>query len=230
MCMRQQRFGLDVQCSALVHNFNTIFSNGHLYRAGQLINSLPSQILERYAPLNRYSIMLKLLYMSFLAAFFSCQAKKDFSEDFKAWPYDPSIISSLSKYDSIRQAVISNIGNFDFSDIGERFTYVYNFDSLSNISGYSNDSLPKPILPFITRIIKELGKEKIRGFVISKDSSFDIWVRATHLQKYFLDVREQLHWKTSTKHFEHLPFPFKDTMLSNRWQYVVWFDKREEIF
>ena len=48
MCKHQQRFGLDVQCSALVLNFNNIFSNGHLYRAGQPMNSLPSQILERY--------------------------------------------------------------------------------------------------------------------------------------------------------------------------------------
>ncbi len=43
----QQRFGLDVQFSALVLNFNNIFSIGHLYRAGQSMNSLPSQILER---------------------------------------------------------------------------------------------------------------------------------------------------------------------------------------
>jgi hypothetical protein len=47
VCKHQQRFGLDVQCSALVLNFNNIFSNGHLYRAGQSMNSLPSQILER---------------------------------------------------------------------------------------------------------------------------------------------------------------------------------------
>ena len=47
MCKHQQWFGLDVQCSALVLNFNNIFSIGHLYRAGQSMNSLPSQILER---------------------------------------------------------------------------------------------------------------------------------------------------------------------------------------
>jgi len=50
MCKHQQRFGLDVQCSALIYNFNNIFSNGHLYRAGQSMNSLPSQILERCMP------------------------------------------------------------------------------------------------------------------------------------------------------------------------------------
>ena len=47
MCYYQQRFGLDVQYSALVLNFNISFSIGHLYRAGQSMNSLPSQILER---------------------------------------------------------------------------------------------------------------------------------------------------------------------------------------
>lgn len=45
MCRHQQRFGLDIQCSALVLNFDNIFLNGHLYRAGQSMNSLPSQIL-----------------------------------------------------------------------------------------------------------------------------------------------------------------------------------------
>ena len=49
MCKYQQRFGLDVQFSALVHKFNNIFSIGHLYRAGHSMNSLPSQILERCA-------------------------------------------------------------------------------------------------------------------------------------------------------------------------------------
>ena len=48
MRKHQQWFGLDVQFSALVHNLNNIFSNEHLYRDGQSMNSLPSQILERY--------------------------------------------------------------------------------------------------------------------------------------------------------------------------------------
>lgn len=48
ICKYQHRFALNVQFSALVLNFNNIFSNGHLYRAGQSMSSLPSQILERY--------------------------------------------------------------------------------------------------------------------------------------------------------------------------------------
>jgi hypothetical protein len=47
MGKHQQWFGLDVQFSALVLNFNNIFSIGHLFRAGHSMNSLPSQILDR---------------------------------------------------------------------------------------------------------------------------------------------------------------------------------------
>lgn len=43
-CRHQQWFGPDVQFSVIVLNFNNISSNGHLYRAGQLMNYLPSQI------------------------------------------------------------------------------------------------------------------------------------------------------------------------------------------
>ena len=35
MCKHQQRFGFDVQFSALVHNFSNIFSIGYLYRADE---------------------------------------------------------------------------------------------------------------------------------------------------------------------------------------------------
>ena len=35
----QQPFGLNIQCSALVLNFNYIFLIGHLYRAGQAMNA-----------------------------------------------------------------------------------------------------------------------------------------------------------------------------------------------
>jgi hypothetical protein len=45
-CKHQQLFGLDVQCSALVLNFNNIFSDGHLLRVGKSMNSLISQILK----------------------------------------------------------------------------------------------------------------------------------------------------------------------------------------
>jgi hypothetical protein len=41
MCRHQQGFGLNVQILALVLNFNKIFSNVHLFWAGQSMSSLP---------------------------------------------------------------------------------------------------------------------------------------------------------------------------------------------
>jgi hypothetical protein len=38
---------LKPQCSALVHNFNNIFSSGHMYGARQSMNFPPPQILGR---------------------------------------------------------------------------------------------------------------------------------------------------------------------------------------
>ncbi len=54
LCYYQQWFGLDVQCSAFVFNFNAIFLTGHLYQDGRSMNFLPSQILELWRSLNRH--------------------------------------------------------------------------------------------------------------------------------------------------------------------------------
>ena len=61
-----QRLGLDVQLSALVHNFNNMFSIGHLYRARQSMNSLPSQILERWTEMA--ALQITILFAHSLAA------------------------------------------------------------------------------------------------------------------------------------------------------------------
>lgn len=48
ICMHQLRFGHAIKLSALVLNFSNVYSIEHLYQVGQSMNSLPSQILERY--------------------------------------------------------------------------------------------------------------------------------------------------------------------------------------
>ena len=61
----QQRFGLDIQFSTLVHNFNFIFSIGHLYWAGRAMNSLPSQILNVGGKLIEHSMKRKATIFTF---------------------------------------------------------------------------------------------------------------------------------------------------------------------
>jgi len=59
MCYYQQQFRLDIHYSALVLNFNHIFSIGHLHRAGQSMNSLPSQILKRYKQPGQTTLLIQ---------------------------------------------------------------------------------------------------------------------------------------------------------------------------
>jgi len=49
MCKHQHGLGLEVQFSTLVDKLHNIFSNRHLYQAGQSMDSLPAQMLERWA-------------------------------------------------------------------------------------------------------------------------------------------------------------------------------------
>ncbi|CAN5127267.1 hypothetical protein BH20BAC1_BH20BAC1_09080 [soil metagenome] len=69
MCKHQQRFGLDVEFSALVHNFSNIFSIGHFYQAGRSMNSLSSQILKRYRSWGAFRILFYGLCESFLNSY-----------------------------------------------------------------------------------------------------------------------------------------------------------------
>ena len=158
-----------------------------------------------------------------------CSQHKDYRESFNQWNFDSNVIKNFSKYDSLRGILLPAIDSFHLSEEKYSFTYIYNFDTLDHqISGYSNNDLPKHISQKAIKIIRELGKNNIFGFSISKDSSIDIFIRNTHLLKYYLDVRERLEWKPYRKKHEKLEFPFKDTSLTDQWRYWVWFDKRAE--
>ena len=172
--------------------------------------------------------MRRLLRIFSFLYLISCNVRndKDFSASFSAFKYDASIIKELHQYDSLKNIVIPNISNFRLSDHTNDFTYYYNFDKSVQISGYSNEDLPKFLYSKITAIFKALQKNKIYGFNISKDSVFEIFIRNTYLQQYDLDVRERLFWKSNKQKFEKSVYPGKDTMLTDNWQYQVYFDKR----
>ncbi|MGB4772689.1 MAG: hypothetical protein WBP58_14575 [Chitinophagaceae bacterium] len=113
MCRHQQQFGIDVQCSTLVINFNNIFSIGHLYWAGQSMNPLPSQILERWwllslppiAASNVGSSMQKQqLFLAFLLLLLSIQGRPQSSFLYSFKRYGVKAIKSDHTIDSIRRA------------------------------------------------------------------------------------------------------------------------------
>ena len=172
---------------------------------------------------------MKILTSCILLTFFSgCKNANDFKSDFDKHKFDPIVINDLRLYDTLRQIILSNYDSFYLSETKKEFTYFYNFDTSTQISGYSNNDIPEIIYPTTAELFNRIGKENIFGFTISRDSTFEILIRNTNLAKYFLDVRERLYWYPETTNINKTAFPFKDTLLTEKWQYQIWYDKRAE--
>ena len=178
--------------------------------------------------LTLYSSMKILTPLLFLLTILGCKNSKDFKSDFEKHKFDATVINNLQQYDTLRQIVLNSYDSFYLSNTKNDFTYIYNFDTSTQISGHSNSDVPETIYPKTVQLFKRIGKENIFGFTISKDSTFEILVRNTHLTQYFLDVRERLYWYPSTNKIRKTEFPIKDTLLTDKWQYQIWFDKRAE--
>ncbi len=164
----------------------------------------------------------------FLLTLLSCKNSKDFKSDFEKHKFDQTVINNLPRYDTLRQIILNNYESFKLSNTNISFTYIYNFDTSTQISKHSNSDVPEIIYPKTVQLFKEIGKENIFGFTISKDSTFQILVRNTHLTKYFLDVRERLYWYPDRSKIVKTVFPTKDTLITDKWQYQIYYDKKSE--
>lgn len=170
--------------------------------------------------------MKTLTLFLLLLTVLSCKNSNNFKSAFEKHKFDQTVINTLPQYDTLRQIILNNYDSFNLSNANNSFTYFYNFDTTTQISGYSNSDIPEIIYPKTVQLFKGIGKENIFGFTISKDSTFEILVRNTHLTKYFLDVRERLYWNPTSDKFVKTEFPTKDTMITDKWQYQIYFDKR----
>jgi len=170
---------------------------------------------------------MKILTSSLLLSTFpGCKDSKDFKADLEKHKFDPTVINKLTQYDTLRQTILNNYESFPFNDTKTYFTYIYTFDTSTQISGQSNFEISEIIYPKTVQLFERIGKENIFGFTISKDSTLKILIRNTHLRKYFLDVRERLYWYPKTSKINKTEFPSKDTLLGDKWQYQIWYDKR----
>jgi hypothetical protein len=172
---------------------------------------------------------MKILTLLFLLlTFLGCKNSKDFKSDFDKHKFDRVVINNLPLYDTLRQIVLNNYDSLYLSDTKNNFTYIFNFDTSTQISGHSNLDVPKIIFLQTVRLFKKIGKGNIFGFTITNDSTFEVLVRNTHLSEYFLDVRERLYCYPNTSRIGKTKFPIKDTLLTEKWQYQIWYDKRAE--
>lgn len=187
------------------------------------------QALPLYAIFVDSPTMKILLQIVLLLVFFGCKKSKDFRSDFEKHKFDTTVINSLPLYDTLRQLVLNNYDSLYLNDEKNTFTYIYSFDTSIQISGQSNLDIPKKIYSQSVQIFKKIGKDNIFGFTITKDSTFEILIRNTHLTEYFLDVRERLYYHPNRKRIDKAHFPIKDTIIKDKWQYQIWYDKRTPI-
>jgi len=167
MCYYQQRFRLDVQYSALVLNFNNIFSTGHLYRAGQSMNSLPSQILERCTQPFRHTLITQTNCIS-------KTADMNTSKDFKL---------------NNRTIVITTpVDEFDNNKI---YTSRYFFQQ---VNGQKREMLAKAPKTAFYRDV-EIQLEAIEGKAITERVFFEALLRGCekHIEKFGRLIITDLH-------------------------------------
>lgn len=173
---------------------------------------------------------MKLAFLLFTFFLFSCRNSKDFKSDFEAHNFDDKVIQNLPQYDTLRQIIFKRFDSFRLSNSKTYFTYIYNFDTATHISGYSNTAIPKAIYSQTIQLFERIGRDNLFGFTIYKDSTVEFLIRNTHLKKYYLDFRERLYWYPKTINISTTKFPIKDTILNERWQYMIWYDKRAKSF
>lgn len=163
-----------------------------------------------------------------LLTLLGCKNSRDFKIDFEKHKYDLTVINNLPQYDTLRKIILNQYDSFYLSDTKNEFTYIYNFDTSTRISGHNNNDVPQIIYAQTVQLFERIGKENIFGFTISNDSTIEILIRNKHLTKYFLDVRERLYWYPQANKIHKSEFPIKDTLLTDKWQYQIWYDKRAE--
>lgn len=168
----------------------------------------------------------KVLILFFLLL--GCKDSYYWRKDFDNHTFDRAVITHISLYDTLRQTILKNYSEFPWHNTQGNLVYIYNFDTSYNQIGINSFDIPIKIRSEIILLFNKLGQENIMGFTIAKDSSFKIFVRNTFLDTYDLDVRESLIWYPQITKIEKLEFPFKDTLLSEKWQYEIWYDKRSE--
>ncbi len=172
--------------------------------------------------------MKTLTPLLLLLTVISCKKSKDLKGDFEKHKFDQTVINNLPQYDTLRQIMLNNYDSFNLSNANISFTYIYNFDTSTQISGHSNSDLPEIIYLKTVQLFKRIGKKNIFGFTISKDSTFEILIRNTHLAKYFLDVRERLYWYPEPGKIVKTAYSTKDSLITDKWHYQIYYDKRAE--
>ena len=172
--------------------------------------------------------------------FIACEDKsKEIQQSFERHSFDTSVIAQANSYDSIKQILLANLPELfkgvvpvtEGSKYGPKsvYTNIFTYSSSHNIVGAKYiDELSPSLFQSLKKQFDLIGPKNITGFEIRSDSTLFCYIRNTHIQKFYLDVRESLSWQnTDNEVFPKGPL-IKDTLLKNNWTYHIWYDKRAE--
>ncbi|MEX8548039.1 MAG: hypothetical protein V5804_10605 [Mucilaginibacter sp.] len=190
--------------------------------------------------------MLFIILISFSAC---AQNKKDLRTLLQQTPFDKTLIANLPQYEKLKNIVFLNLDTiFKFRNSqhiidyheGNKVTkkqqgdYQYeffkNYVPKSHLAeGLSLENMPSNIYPSINKIFTTLGKDKIDGFSITKDSTIEIILKRSFDKKTQSDISHRLSWRKRKIIVFGDPDSLtimKDTTFNNNWRYYIWVDKR----
>jgi hypothetical protein len=165
---------------------------------------------------------------------------REIQQSFENHPFDTSVISHAKSYDSMKQIILSNLPELfksvipktEVSKYGPKshYTNTFYYPSSHKIAGAKYiDELSPSLYQSLKKQFDLIGPKNITGFEIWSDSTLICYIRNTHIQKLYLDVRERLTWQnTDNQVFSKEAF-IKDTLLQNNWTYHIWYDKRADL-
>ncbi|MBK8711578.1 MAG: hypothetical protein IPL97_06890 [Niastella sp.] len=149
-------------------------------------------------------------------------------------------IDTIFKYRNSRHFVFHSYSNGDTATIQEDenfFSFYYNYGGATALSygtgpndqklidEVSVENMPEFIYPSVERIFKKLGKNKIRGFTLQKDSTIEIAAKNLHKEKENVDVGHTLTWKRISAVNNDPDNFYRDTIIAPNWTYQIWVDE-----
>jgi hypothetical protein len=144
---------------------------------------------------------------------------------YDAYRFDQKVIEQLPVYDSLAVAILKKLPLFyilNGNDSNQAFRY-----SPASTESEVFKRLPTEAGTDIDRHFTQLGTNFIQGFDVFHDSTIKIYIRTLPRDSSKVNIDEHLSYYPDGTKMKQREFPFKDTILNNRWQYWARFSKPE---
>ncbi len=174
--------------------------------------------------------MIRLFIILCLLLTFSCgPGAKEINFDISSYQYDTQVIKHLPVYDSLVVTILENYPAFQHLIKEDESYRAYRYMPYSDSSDLFK-IIPKLGAIKINTYFTQMGKNRIYGFDLFKDSTIKIYIRKVLSEKDQVFVSENLSYYPTGTNIRRREFPIKDTLLNKNWLYWIRFDKPDLFF